>query len=177
MVIEHQGRLWRAVKIQHTQPGKGGAFVQLEMKEITVGTKLNERFRSADTVEKAHVDTRAMQFLYAEGDDLVFMDNETYEQMSMLGEDIEDQRPYLLPNTEVQINFYNNQPIGMELPANVVMEVVDTETTVKGQTAAGSGKPAELETGLRVTVPPFVNIGDKIKINTETGEYVERAET
>ena len=176
-LIEYQGKLWRVLKKNHVKPGKGGAFVQVEMKEISVGTKLNERFRSADTVEKAHVDSRAMQYLYDEGDNMVFMDNESYEQMSMPGEDLEEQRPYLLPNTEVQVNFYNNDPIGMELPQTVVLEVVDTETTVKGQTAAGGGKPAKLETGLRVTVPPFVNIGDKIKINTETDEYVERAET
>ncbi len=175
-LIEYQGKLWRVLKKNHVKPGKGGAFVQVEMKEISVGTKLNERFRSVDTVEKAHVDTRTMQYLYDEGDNLVFMDNESYEQLSMPAEDLDDQRPYLLPNTEVQVNFYNNDPIGMELPSTVVLEVVDTETTVKGQTAAGGGKPAKLETGLRVTVPPFVNIGDKIKINTETDEYVERAE-
>ncbi len=175
-LIEHQNKLWRVLKKNHVKPGKGGAFVQLEMKEVTEGTKLNERFRSVDTLEKAHVEARAMQFLYADGDSYVFMDNETYEQMQLPADDLADIAQYLLPNTEVQINFHNGAPIGVELPATVVLEVVETEGVVKGQTAASSGKPAELETGIRVTVPAFVNVGDKVKINTETGEYMERAD-
>jgi elongation factor P len=129
-----------------------------------------------DTVEKAYVEPRKMQYLYADGDSHFFMDNETFEQVTIPEEDISEQTGYLLPNTEVQINFHNNQPIGLELPANVVLEVVETEGVVKGQTAASSGKPAELETGLRITVPPFVSVGDRVKVNTETGEYVERAD-
>ncbi len=175
-LIEHQGKLWRVLKKNHVKPGKGGAFVQVELKETTQGTKLNERFRSADTVEKAHVDPRKMQYLYAEGNDHIFMDNETYDQLTLNNEDIEEQIGYLLPNTEVQLNFHNDLPISMELPANVVLAVVDTEAVIKGQTASGSGKPAELETGLRVTVPTHINIGDRIKVNTESGEYVERAD-
>ena len=174
-LLEYQGKLWRVLKKNHVKPGKGGAFVQVELKDITSGTKLNERFRSVDTVEKAHVEPRQMQYLYAESDALVFMDSETFEQMHIPREDLEDQLGYLLPNTEVQVNFHNNVPIGIDLPANVVLEVVDTEGVVKGQTATGSGKPAELETGLKVTVPPFVNVGDKVKVNTDSGEYVERA--
>ncbi len=175
-LLEHQGKLWRVLRKNHVKPGKGGAYVQVEMKAVGDGTKLNERFRSVDNVEKAYVEPRKMQYLYADGDTHFFMDTETYEQITLPGEDIQDQAGYLLPNTEVQINFHNNEPIGLELPANVVLEVVDTEGVVKGQTAASSGKPAELETGLRVTVPPFVNVGDRIKVNTETGEYVERAD-
>lgn len=175
-LIEHQGKLWRVLKKNHVKPGKGGAFVQVELKETTQGTKLNERFRSADTVEKAHVEPRKMQYLYAEGGGHVFMDNETFEQITVSSEDLAEQIGYLLPNTEVQINFHNGNPIGIELPGAVVLEVTDTEGVVKGQTASGSGKPARLETGLRVTVPTFVNTGDKIRINTETGEYMERAE-
>ena len=174
-LIEHQGKLWRVLKKNHVKPGKGGAFVQVELKDISGGTKLNERFRSVDTVEKAHVEPRQMQYLYAESDDLVFMDNETFEQMHIPREDLEDQLGFLLPNTDVQVNFHNDVPIGIDLPANVVLEVVDTESAIKGQTATGSGKPAELETGLKVTVPQFVSVGDKIKVNTESGEYVERA--
>jgi len=174
-LIDYQGKLWRVLKKNHVKPGKGGAFVQVELKDIMGGTKLNERFRSVDTVEKAHVEPRQMQYLYAESDALVFMDNETFEQMHISREDLGDQLGYLLPNTEVQVNFHNDVPIGMDLPANVVLEVVDTEGVVKGQTATGSGKPAELETGLKVMVPPFVNVGDKVKVNTDTGEYVERA--
>lgn len=174
-LIEHEGKLWRVLKKNHVKPGKGGAFIQVELKDITAGTKLNERFRSGDSVEKAHVEPRQMQYLYAESDALVFMDNETFEQMHIPHEDIEDQLGFLLPNTEVQINFHDDVPIGINLPANVVLEVVDTEGVIKGQTATGSGKPAELETGLKVIVPPFVSVGDKIKVNTESGEYVERA--
>lgn len=175
-LIEHQGKLWRVLRKNHVKPGKGGAYVQVEMKSVGEGTKLNERFRSVDTVEKAYVEPRKMQYLYADGDSHFFMDNETFEQVTIPEEDISEQTGYLLPNTEVQINFHNNQPIGLELPANVVLEVVETEGVVKGQTAASSGKPAELETGLRITVPPFVSVGDRVKVNTETGEYVERAD-
>lgn len=176
-LIAYQGKLWRILKKGHVKPGKGGAFVQLEMKEISVGTKLNERFRSEDKLEKAHVEPRQMQYLYADGDGYIFMDLESFEQMTLSEEALSGQTGYLLPNEEVQINFYNDDPIGVELPASVVLEVVETESVVKGQTASGSGKPAELETGLRVTVPTFVNVGDRVRINTETGDYVERADT
>ena len=174
-LIEHQGNLWRVLKKGHVKPGKGGAFVQCELKDIVNGTKLNERFRSTDKVEKPHVEPRKMQYLYADGDDHIFMDSETFEQMTLNADDLADQAGYLLPNTDVQINFYETTPIGIDLPANVILEVTETETVVKGQTAAGGGKPAILETGIRVTVPPFVNAGEKVKINTDTGEYVERA--
>lgn len=175
-LIEYQNRLWRVLKKNHVKPGKGGAFVQIEMKEHGAGTKLNERFRSEDKVEKAHVEPRQMQFLYREGQDYVFMDHVTFEQLHLPSEDLEAQAGYLLPNIDVQINFYNDSPIGIELPQSVVLKVIDTEGVVKGQTAASSGKPAELETGIRVSVPSFVNIGDNVKINTDTGEYIERAD-
>ncbi|MCY3768742.1 MAG: elongation factor P [Gammaproteobacteria bacterium] len=174
-LVEHRGKLWRVLKKNHVKPGKGGAFVQLEMKCIGDGTKLNERFRSEDKLEKAHVESKQMQYLYLDGQDYIFMDNETYEQRPLSAEDLAEQSPYLLPNTDVQINFYHDQPIGIELPTSVVLEVVDTEGVVKGQTASGSGKPAVLETGLKVMVPIFVNAGEKIKVNTDTGEYMERA--
>ena len=174
-LMEYQGKLWRVLKKNHVKPGKGGAFVQLEMKCISDGTKLNERFRSEDKMEKAHVEPRNMQYLYMDGTSYVFMDNETYEQMTMAGEDLEAEAPYLLPNTDVQINFHNDSPIGVELPASVVLEVIETEGVVKGQTASGSGKPAVLETGHKVTVPTLVNAGEKVKVNTDTGEYMERA--
>ncbi|HBE93714.1 MAG TPA: elongation factor P [Gammaproteobacteria bacterium] len=168
-------KLWRVLKLQHVKPGKGGAFIQAEMKEISAGTKINERFRSDEKIEKAHVEPRQMQYLYAEGSDHVFMDLTNYEQIQIPDEDIAEQMGYLLPNMEVQINFHDDNPIGMELPANVILEVVETEGVVKGQTATGSGKPATLETGITVTVPQFVNAGEKIKVNTGTGDYVERA--
>ncbi|MBT4356306.1 MAG: elongation factor P [Proteobacteria bacterium] len=176
-LVEYQGKLWRILKKSHVKPGKGGAFAQLEMKAISDNTKLNERFRSEDKLEKAHVEPRQMQYLYPDGQDFIFMDLETFEQMSIANDDLTGQADFLLPNEEVQINFYNEQPIGIELPASVVMKVEETETVVKGQTAAGSGKPAIVETGLRVIVPPFVNTGDKTRINTDTGEYMERADS
>ena len=176
-LIEHQGRLWRILKKEHVKPGKGGAFAQVEMKAIADGTKLNERFRSDEKLEKAHVEPRKMQYLYPEGEDLVFMDLETYEQLNIAGDEIAEQKSYLTPNIEVQINFYNNNPIGLDLPTAVTVTVTDTETVVKGQTAAGSGKPATVDTGIRVTVPAFVKLGDKIRINTDTGDYIERADS
>lgn len=175
-LVEYQNKLWRVLKKNHVKPGKGGAFVQLEMKEISDGTKLNERFRSEDKLEKAHVEPRQMQYLYAEGSDHIFMDNESFEQLSISSEDLAEQSGYLLPNTDVQINFHNGSPIGVELPQTVVLQVTDTEAVIKGQTASGSGKPAILETGVRTVVPTFVNIGDKVKVNTETGDYMERAD-
>ncbi len=174
-LIEYKGKLWRILKKSHVKPGKGGAFVQMEMKSLE-GTKLNERFRSVDKIEKAHVEPRQMQFLYAEGEDYIFMDLESFEQTTIIGDDLGDQTLYLLPNTEVQVNFNNEMPIGVDLPSNVILTVHETEAAIKGQTASSSGKPATLETGLKVTVPTFVNEGEKVKINTETGLYVERSE-
>lgn len=174
-LIEYNKKLWRVAKIQHVKPGKGGAFMQVEMKELQGKTKLNERFRSEDKVEKAHVDTREMNYLYQDGDNLIFMDNETYEQSPIPVSDLEGQMGFLLPNTAVKVTFHNEQPVGLDLPTTVVLEVVETDAAIKGQTASGSGKPAKLDTGLTVTVPTFVNVGDKIKVNTTTGEYVERA--
>ena len=175
-LIEHQGKLWRVLKKDHVKPGKGGAFVQLELKESPTGSKLNERFRSEDKVEKARVEPRQMQYLYPDGSEYVLMDLESYEQIHLGSGILANQDGFLLPNEEVQVNFYNEEPIGIELPATVTLEVAETETAVKGQTASGSGKPAVLETGLRVVVPTFVSVGDRIRINTETGEYVERVD-
>ena len=149
-LVEYQGKLWRVLKKAHVKPGKGGAFAQLEMKAISDNTKLNERFRSEDKLEKAHVEPRQMQYLYPEGSDFIFMDMESFEQIPIGADDLDGQSEFLLPNEEVQINFYNDQPIGIELPASVVLEVTETETVVKGQTAAGSGKPAIVDTGLRI---------------------------
>jgi elongation factor P len=174
-LIEHNGRLWRVAKTSHVKPGKGGAFVQAEMKAVDDGTKLNERFRSDDKVEKAHVESRDMTYSYTDGDQYVFMDSKTYEQLNLSTEDLEGQIEYIIPNIEVIVSFYNEKPIGLQLPGTVVLEVVETDAAIKGQTASGSGKPAKLETGLTVTVPTFINTGDKIKVNTDTGDYVERA--
>ncbi len=174
-LLSIDGSLWKILRKTHVKPGKGGAFVQLEMKDISAGTKRNERFRSDDKVEKAHVEFRKMQYLYQEGDRYVFMDMESYEQIELSADELSDQVGFLIPDIEVQINLYNDSPIGVELPDNVALEVIETETVVKGQTAAGSSKPATVETGIRVNVPTFVNIGDRIKVNTESGQYIERA--
>ncbi|MGI9310231.1 MAG: elongation factor P [bacterium] len=174
-LLEHQGKLWRVLRKNHVKPGKGGAFVQLEMKCISDGGKLNERFRSEDKIEKARVEPRRMQYLYADGAAHFFMDVETYEQIPLDADDLAAQAPFLLPNAEVSINFHNDTPIGVELPSTVTLQVTETEAATKGQTAASGGKPATLETGHRVTVPTFIGVGEKIKVNTETGAYVERA--
>jgi len=174
-LLEYQGKLWRVLSKNHVKPGKGGAFVQLEMKSIGDGVKLNERFRSEDKVEKARVEPRRMQYLYADGASHVFMDVDNYEQIALDADELQAQTPFLLPNTEVHINFHNDAPIGVELPATVALRVVETEGAVRGQTAAGGGKPATLETGHKVTVPVFVNVGESVKVNTDTGAYLERA--
>ena len=175
-LVEYHDKLWRVLRKNHVKPGKGGAFVQLEMKCISDGVKLNERFRSEDKIVKARVEPRRMQYLYADGGaSHVFMDVQTYEQVTLATEEFEAQAPFLLPNTEVHINFHNDIPIAVELPAAVTLEVIETDSVVKGQTASGSGKPATLETGHKVTVPTFINVGEKVKINTDTGAYMERA--
>ena len=174
-LLAYNGKLWRVLAKNHVKPGKGGAFVQLEMKCIHDGTKLNERFRSEDKIEKARVEPRKMQYLYADGESHVFMDCENYEQTAMDADAVRAQSPFLLPNIEVQINFYNGAPIALELPTTVTLQVTQADGAIKGQTASGGGKPATLETGHKVIVPTFIEVGEKININTDTGEYIERA--
>jgi len=176
MVIEHQGRLWRAVKIQHTQPGKGGAYLQVELKDIRGGTKLNERFRSSETVERVRLDQKKCQFLYADGDMYTFMDNETYDQIT-LGKDMigEDQVAFLQDNMMVTIESYSDRPIGIQLPDTVVLKVTEADAVVKRQTASSSYKPALLENGMRIMVPPHVEAGTRVVVNTAERSYVERA--
>ncbi len=174
-LIEIDGSLWKILKKTHVKPGKGGAFVQLELKDIAAGTKRNDRYRSEDKLEKAHIDFRTMQYLYSENDSYVFMDKDSYEQIELSAEEISDQIGYLKPDLEVQVNMYKQVPIGVELPDSVTLEITKTDVAIKGQTAAGSGKPAILETGIRVIVPTFLNAGDRVKVNTDTGNYIERA--
>ncbi len=176
MVIEHKGRLWRAVKIQHTQPGKGGAYMQVELKDIRGGTKLNERFRSSETVERVRLDQRQYQFLYADGDMYTFMDNESYDQTT-LGKDLigEDQVAFLQENMTVTIEAYEDRPIGMQLPDTVVLRVTEADAVVKRQTSSSSYKPALLENGMRIMVPAHVEAGTRVVVNTAEGSYVERA--
>ncbi len=175
-VVEHQGRLWRAVKIQHTQPGKGGAYLQVELKDIRDGTKLNERFRSSEKVEKVRLEQIEYQFLFEDAGLFTFMQNETYEQIALDTNIInEDQIPYLQDGMIVQIESYEDDPIGIKLPDTVILEITEADAVVKGQTASSSYKPAILENGVRIMVPPHIESGTRIVVNTEEGVYVERA--
>ncbi len=174
-ILEYEKGLWRVLKTDFVKPGKGGAFVQVEMKNIETGTKSNTRFRSGETMEKAVVETRTMQYLYADSTGYVFMDNDSFEQ-SILSEDLlEGQTGYLLPNTEIQVNLHNDRPIGVELPPIVVLAVTEADPAIKGQTATASYKSARMETGITVMVPQFVNSGEKIRVNTSDGTYIDRA--
>ncbi len=175
-LIEWDKRVWRVLKSYHVHVGgRGGAFMQVEMKDIESGTKRNERIRTEDKIERAYVEQRAMQYLYSDGAHYVFMDQETFEQLTLPGELLEGQSGYLIPNIDVQVNFHNDRPIGVQLPPTVTLTVGETEPNLKGATATGSFKPARTETGITVMVPQFVTEGERINVNTDTGEYIERA--
>ena len=175
-VIEHEGRLWRAMRATHTMPGKGGAFMQVELRDLKSGTKLNTRFRSADTVERVTLEQKDFQYLYKEGDMYTFMDTETYEQVSVPEQLIgEDQAPFLQDGMMVTVERFEDQIIGISLPEQVTLEVVEADAVVKGQTAASSYKPAVLSNGVRTSVPPVVEKGTRVVIATADGSYVERA--
>ena len=175
-LIEWEKRVWRVLKSYHVHVGgRGGAFMQVEMKDIESGTKRNERIRTEDKIERAIVEVRKMQYLYSDGDSYVFMDQENFEQLNLPADFLEGQTGFLMPNTEVQVNFHNERPIGVELPPSVTLTVVETEPNLKSATATGSFKPARTETGLTVMVPQFILDGTKIKVKTDTGEYIERA--
>ena len=174
-IIEHQGRLWRAVKTQHTQPGKGGAYLQVELKDIRDGTKLNERFRSSETVERVRLDEHPYQFLFASGDEYTFMDQNTFEQIALNGDLIGEPAAFLQEGMIVTLESYEGSPISVELPETVIMAIVEADAVVKGQTASSSYKPAKLENGVRVMVPPHIESGTRIVVNTADSTYVERA--
>lgn len=174
-VIEHNNKLWVVSKIFHTQPGKGGAFMQIEMKDIKTGTKLNERFRSTEDVERAHLDETEYQFLYRDGDSLALMDTNSYEQITIESSLVGDPVAFLQDGMMVKVISHEGNPIAVELPESVTLAVAETEAVVKGQTAASSYKPAVLENGVRVMVPPFIEAGTRLVIKTATGEYLERA--
>ena len=175
-ILEYQGGLWRAVKIQHTQPGKGGAYMQVELKNLIDGRKTNERFRSAESVEKVRLDTRDFQFLFAEGDQLTFMDKLNYDQVSLPRDLLGDAAEFLQDGMDVVMETYDEKPISVQLPDTIEAVIRDTEAVVKGQTASSSYKPAILENGVRVMVPPFIGVGTKIVVDTYEREYVRRAE-
>lgn len=174
--IRHQDTLWRAVKVDAVKPGKGPAYAQVELKNILDGRKLNERFRSSETVEKIRLEQKEHTFLYAEGDMLTFMDTESYEQVQIPEDLIGDQRAFLQDGMAVEVESFEGQAIGVALPEQVKLMITETEPTVKGQTASSSYKPATLENGLRVMVPPHITNETAIVVNTQTLEYVKRAD-
>ncbi len=174
-VLDHNGGLWAAVKVDHVKPGKGGAFAQVELRNLRNGSKLNERFRSADKVEKVRLEQKDQQFLYEDSGMLVLMDTDTYEQVQLPADLLGDRRPFLQDGMMVVVEYNGEEPLNASLPQKVVCKIVETEPVVKGQTAANSFKPALLDNGVKVSVPPFVGQDEDIVVNTETMEYVERA--
>jgi elongation factor P len=175
-VIEHNGGLWVAVKTNAVKPGKGGAYNQVELKNLIDGTKLNERFRSAETVEKVRLEQKDFTFLYEQGEALVFMDSETYEQLELQKDFVGDRAAFLQDGMTVTVELYQEKPIGVSLPPQVTLEVAEADPVVKGQTAASSYKPAVLENGVRVLVPPFVSAGEKIVVDTDEITYLRSAD-
>ena len=175
-VLEHNGQLWAVVKTDHVKPGKGGAFAQVEMKNLVNGSKLNERFRATESVEKVRLEQKDFQYLYEQGDMLVFMDNESYEQLELAQDFVGERAAFLQDGMTVTVDMYEEKPIGISLPDQVVLEVVETEPVVKGQTVSSSYKPSKLENGVRCMVPPFVSVGEKIIVDTSEITYLRRAD-
>jgi len=175
-VIEHDGGLWVAVKANSVKPGKGGAYNQVELKNLLNGTKLNERFRSAETVEQVDLEYKDFSYLYEEGDALVFMDTESYEQLELQKEFVGDRAAFLQDGMMVTVRLYGERPIGISLPDQVVLSIAEADPVVKGQTAASSYKPAILENGIRVLVPPFIEAGERILVDTNEITYLRRAD-
>ena len=174
-ILEVDGALWRVMKTKHVTPGKGVACMQVEMRNIETGNKTNKRFNSTERTERVVLSQRKMQYLYADGNDYHFMDLESYDQIT-LGEDMLDNvLPYLLPEMEVMVEFHEERPLNVQLPQTVVLEVVECDASIKGQTATGSYKPGKLETGASIMVPPYLEAGTKVKVNTDSGEFIERA--
>jgi elongation factor P len=176
MVIEYDGRQMAVIKIQLIQPGKGGAFITVDMRDLVNGVKTNQRWRTADTVEKLTTEERDYQYLYAEDDNYTFMDPESYEQITISGDLMGDDAAYLQDGMTVIVNSVEGKPIGVQLPATVILEVIEAEPVVKGQTASSSYKPAKMDNGMRVMVPPFVETGTRIVVNTADGTYLKRAD-
>jgi elongation factor P len=175
-VIQHKDTLWIAVKTQHVKPGKGPAYAQVELKSIIGGTKLNERFRSSETVERVRLEQKDYQFLYAQGDMLVFMDSDTYDQIEIPQEFLEERAAFLQEGMKVTVESHEGTPLGVSIPEQVTLAVVEADPVVKGQTAASSYKPAKLENGVRILVPPFVVAGERVVVDTNELTYVRRAE-
>ena len=174
MIIEHKNDYWNVLKTQHVKPGKGGAFNQVELKSITKGTKLNERFRSSENVEKAELDDKKFNFLYLDDDNCHFMDNKTFEQVSIPKSLTGEHYKLLKENLEVTITFLDDKPISLELPNNIESVIETTDAAIKNQTASSSYKPATLDCGINITVPPFIESGDKVIIDTRSLEYIKK---
>lgn len=174
-VIEHDGRRWSVLKQQIITPGKGGAFIQVEMRDLKTGNKTNERWRTADTVERLLTEDKEYNYSYEDGDNLVFMDPETFEQFMLPKDILGDQVAFLQDNMKVIVNLVEGDPISVTLPPQVTLEIVEAEPVVKGQTVSSSYKPAMLSNGVKTMVPPFIEAGEKIVVRTEDGSYVERA--
>ena len=174
MLLEHKNDLWEVLKAQHVKPGKGGAFNQVEMKSVNKNTKLNERFRSSDTVEKASIEEKKYSFLYRDENEYCFMDPKNYEQINIKKEILGEKGNLLSENMEVTISFYNESPISVLLPNQIKCKVETTDVALKGQTVSSSYKPATLENGIKIQVPPFIEGGDEIIIDTRTIEYIKK---
>ncbi|GAB1481114.1 MAG: elongation factor P [Rhodobacteraceae bacterium] len=174
-IIEHDNGLWAAVKVNHVKPGKGGAFAQVELKNLRDGRKLNERFRSEDKVDQVQLEMKDQQFLYETDGRLVFMDTESYEQIELDSDLLGDRRPFLQDGMTVSVQYYGEEPLNVTIPQKVLCKVVETEPVQNGQTASKSYKPALLDNGVRIMVPPFINADEDIIVHTELMEYSERA--
>ena len=174
MILEFKDDLWEVLKTQHVKPGKGGAFAQVEMKSVNKNTKLNERFRSSETVEKASLDEKTYNYLYNDENNLFFMDPATFEQIEIKKELVGEKAKLLTENLEVSVSFYNEKPISIELPNQVTCKIDITDVALKGQTVSSSYKPAKLDNGLNIQVPPFIESGDEVIVDTRTLEYVKK---
>ena len=175
-IIDHKNKLWKVIKTQHTQPGKGGAYLQVELKNIKDGSKLNERFRSSEAVEKVRLDEKEYQYLYKDENGFYFMDNVSFEQICLNNKLISNfQEKFLKENSIIKIGSYEENPISVELPDTITLKVIESDAVVKGQTATSSYKPAILENKIKTLVPPHIIVGDKIVINTQDASYIEKA--
>ena len=174
MLLEHKNDLWQVLKTQHVKPGKGGAFAQIEMKSVNKNTKLNERFRSSETVEKASLDEINYNFLYEDENNYFFMDPKSFEQIEIRKDIVGEKGKLLTENLEVTVSFYNDRAISVELPNQVTCKIKTTDVALKGQTVSSSYKPASLENGFNIQVPPFIESGDSVVIDTRNLEYIKK---
>ena len=174
MLLEYKNDLWQVLKTQHVKPGKGGAFAQVEMKSVGKNTKLNERFRSSETVEKASLEETKFNYLYDDENNYIFMDPKTFEQIEIKKDIIGEKGKLMTENLEVSVSFYNESPISVELPNQVICKIETTDVALKGQTVSSSYKPATLDNGLNIQVPPFIDSGDEVIVDTRTLEYIKK---